>query len=53
MQNAPETSTWASAGDVAHGDRLHRTLIAELSKAGCFAPTPDRDSSDRHNFFCN
>ncbi len=44
MQNAPETSTWASAGDVAHGDRLHRTLIAELSKAGCFAPTPARNA---------
>src|SRR5438309_420251 len=44
MQNAPETSTWARAGDVAYGDRLHRKLIAELSKAGCFRPTPARNA---------
>src|SRR5439155_847174 len=43
MQNAPEASTWTGAGDVAYGDRLHHTLIAELSKAGCFAPTPARN----------
>src|SRR2546423_14567443 len=43
MQNAPEASTWTGAGDVAYGDRLHRTLIAELSEAGCFAPTPARN----------
>jgi fatty acid desaturase len=44
MQTALETSTCTGTGALARGDRLHRILIAELSKAGCFRPTPVRNA---------
>ena len=31
--------------DIQAGDRLHRTLIAELAGAGCFRPATLRSSS--------
>lgn len=42
MNTATEAISSTEAGHPLRGDRLHRMLIAELSNAGCFRPTPVR-----------
>src|SRR6267143_1466174 len=40
-----ERPMMAASGDVRHGERLHRMLIAELSAAGCFRPAAARTAA--------